>query len=406
MDKIIKVALLKETKTPPDRRVALSPKQALEFTKKFPNTKLYVQSSDIRAFKDEEYWALGLNVVDDISECDVLIGVKEVLISELMDNKTYLFFSHTAKEQEHNRALLQAMLKQNITMLDYEYFTDEQGARLAAFGPWAGLVGSYNGLLAFGKRNNLFSLKPANQCHDMQEVFSELKKANLPAIKIVITGGGRVAHGAMKVLEKAGVQKISPEEFLNKNATFDYPVYAQLDPEYYVERKDGTAFELKHFFNNPSMYKSVFKPYTKTADMYIACHFWDEDAPAFFTKEDAKEADFSIQVIADISCDVGIPVPSTIRASTIAAPLYGYDPLKEKESEAFDENAITVMAVDNLPGEVPRDAAKDFGNKLMEHVFPALFDNDPTGIIERACITKNGKLGKHFQYLKKFAENK
>lgn len=404
MKKIFKTAILKETKTPPDRRVALSPEQALEFTKRFPDTELYIQSSDIRAFKDEEYTKLGLQVVDDISDCDVLAGVKEVHIPELLNDKTYLFFSHTAKEQEYNRPLLKAFLNKKIRMLDHEYFTDEKGMRLVAFGNWAGLVGAYNGLIAFGKKNNLYELKRAKDCHDIKEMKEQLDKIELPAIKIVITGGGRVAHGAGEILERAGVKKISPENFLDTSKAYDYPVYAQLDPQYYVERKDGKEFDLQHFFNNPAMYKSIFKPYTKQADIYIACHFWDENSPVFFTKEDIKEDDFRMKVIADVSCDIAGPIPSTLRPSTIENPFYGYIPDTEKECEPFEMSAITVMAVDNLPGEVPRDASIDFGKGLLNKVFPALFGTDTSGIIERATITENGKLGKYFQYLKAFAE--
>lgn len=404
MSKKIKVGILKETKTPPDKRTAISPKQGIELSEKFSNVELFIQSSDIRAYKDEEYTALGLQVTDDVSHCDILIGVKEVHIPELIADKTYLFFSHTAKEQEYNRPLLQEMLRKNIKMLDHEYFTDENGLRLVAFGNWAGLVGAYNGLIALGKRTGLFNLKRAIDCHDIKEVMSELKKIKVPAKKFLITGGGRVAHGAMEVLEAAGIKQISPDDFLNKN--YDYAVYTKLDPDFYVKRKDGSEFDLHHFFENPEMYKSIFKPYTKVADVYVACHFWDENSPVFMTKDDMKEDDFKISIIADVSCDIAGPIPSTIRPSEIADPFYGYDAENEKEAEAFDEKNITVMAVDNLPGEVPRDASVDFGKGLIEKIFPALFSKDTTGIIERASITENGKLGKHFQYLKDFAEGK
>ncbi|NOZ35877.1 MAG: alanine dehydrogenase [Chlorobi bacterium] len=408
MNKTFKAAVLKETKTPPDRRVVLAPEQAKELTEKFPNVELFIQSSDIRAFKDEEYTALGLNVVKDVSHCDVLLGVKEVHIPELIPGKTYFFFSHTAKKQEYNLPLLQALLKNKIKMIDHEYLTDKNGMRLVAFGRWAGLVGAYNGLIAFGIKNNHYRLKRANECHDIQEMFSELKKIKLPPIKILITGGGRVAHGAEEVMQEADIEKISPEDFLNDNKVYDYPVYAQLDPQYYVKRKDGEAFDLHHFFKNPEMYESTFKPYTKAADVYVACHFWDEKSPVFFTKEDMKEDDFRMFVVADVSCDIDGPVPSTIRPSEIADPFYGYDTVNDKECGAFDKdkNAVTVMAVDNLPGEVPRNASVDFGSALLYKVFPSLFGEDTEGIIERATITENGKLGKHFQYLKDFAEGK
>jgi len=404
MSKILKVGILKETKTPPDKRTAISPKLGVQLLEKFPNVELFIQSSDIRAYKDEEYTARDLQVVEDISHCDILVGVKEAHIPTLIANKTYLFFSHTAKEQEYNRELLKTFLNKNIKMLDHEYFTNEKGMRLVAFGPWAGLVGAYNGLIAYGKRTGSFNLKRAIDSHDIKEMMEALKKIKVPASKFLITGGGRVARGAMKVLETAGIKQVSPNDFLNNE--FNEAVYSQLDPEYYVARKDGSDFDLKHFFGNPEMYKSTFKPFTKVADVYVACHFWDESSPKFITKEEMKEGDFNISVIADVSCDIADPIASTLRPSEIAAPFYGYDKINEKEGSAFDKENITVMAVDNLPGEVPRDASLDFGQGLIDNIFPSLFGEDTTGIIERATITENGKLGKHFQYLKDFAEGK
>jgi alanine dehydrogenase len=404
MKKIYKLGILRETKTPPDKRTALAPKQAAELLKRFQNIELYIQSSKIRAYKDEEYKDLGLNVVDDLSECDILAGVKEVHIPLLIPNKTYMFFSHTAKEQIHNRPLLKALLENNITLLDHEYFTDEKGTRLVAFGNWAGLVGAYNGLIALGNRTGTFQLKRAIECRDINEMKQELRKIKVPPVKFVITGGGRVANGALEILKTAGIKQILPEDFLEN--TYNYPVFTQLNPDSYVKRKDGDNFDLHHFFNHPDLYISTFKPYTKVADVYIACHFWDEKSPKFMTTDDMKEADFKISVIADVSCDIAGPIPSTLRASEIAHPFYGYNPYSEKEGDAFDKENITVMAVDNLPGEVPRDASVDFGNGLSEKIFPALFGNDERGIIERATITKNGKLGKYFKYLKDYAEGK
>jgi len=400
----LKVGILKETKTPPDKRTAIPPRLAVQMLEKFDNIELYIQSSNIRAYKDEEYIALGLKVVDEISHCDILAGVKEAHIPTLIENKTYLFFSHTAKEQEYNRDLLQEFLNKNIKMLDHEYFTNEKGMRLVAFGNWAGLVGAYNGLIALGKRTGAFNLKRAIDSHDIKEMKEALKTINVPAKKFLITGGGRVAHGAMEILETAGIKHISPEDFLKKD--FNEAVYTKLDPQYYVTRKDGSDFDLQHFFKKPEMYKSTFKPFTKVADVYIACHFWDENSPKFITREDMKEDDFKISIIADVSCDINDPIASTLRPSEISNPFYGYNKKEEKEGDPFDKNNITVMAVDNLPGEVPRDSSLDFGQGLIDNIFPSLFGEDTTGIIERATITENGKLGKHFQYLKYFLEEK
>lgn len=400
----LKVGVLRETKNPPDRRVVLAPEQALEVSKKFKNIDLYIQPSDIRSFKDDEYLNLGLEMKEDLSDCDILLGVKEVKIDKLIEGKSYLFFSHTAKKQDYNRPLLNACIDKSIHLMDHEYLTDQKGIRLVAFGRWAGIVGAYNGLIAFGKKNNLFNLKRAKDCHDFADMLNEVKKIKLPAIKILITGGGRVAHGALESLAPLNIKKVSPQEFLNNK--FDEPVICQIDPDNYTQRKDGSAFDMNHFFKNPIMYESTFRDYTKVTDFYIPCHFWDQESPVFFTKEDVKQDWFNISVIADVSCDIAEPIPTTLRPSTIADPFYGYIPKNESEGDPWDKNNITVMAVDNLPGELPRDASTDFGKLLTDKVFESMFGEDSLGIIERASITKNRKLTPLYSYLQDFAEGK
>ncbi len=395
----MKFGILKETKNPPDKRVALPPEQVLEFMKKFPDAEIVVQPSSIRAYTDEEYTKLGIKLQEDLSDCDVLVGVKEVKIDTIIPGKKYFFFSHTAKKQPYNKPLLKAALDKKIQLIDHEYLTNKEGQRLVAFGRWAGIVGAYNALYTFGKRTGLFNLKRAHQCHDMDEFFGELMHIKLPPVKILISGGGRVAHGAMETLAPLAIRKISPQKFLTQE--FDYPVYTQIDPWHYTKRKNGLEWDLEHFFKHPEDYESTFKPYTKAADIYIACHFWDPKSPRFFTLEDMQEPDFRMKVIADVSCDINGPIPSTIRAATISEPIYGFDPQTGKESDdLFAENNVSVMAVDNLPGEAPRNSSIDFGQGLIEKVFPALFNGDKDGIIERASITYKGELGKHFQYLK------
>lgn len=402
--KNVKAGILKETKTPPDKRAALAPVQAAAFKKKFPDVELVVQSSESRAFSDAEYREAGIEVRKDISDCDLFLGVKECKIDSLIEGKTYFFFSHTAKRQEYNRPLLQALLKKKIRMIDHEYLTDKQGRRLVAFGHWAGLVGAYNALLAYGIRSGAYKLKRAKDCKDTKEMKEQLKTVSLPPVKIVITGGGRVAKGALETLKPLNLKEVSPQDFLKNE--YNEAVYTRLDPNNYVKRKDGSAFDLQDFFDNPPKYESSFPPYTQTADMFIACHFWDENSPVFFTRQDIEDENFRLKVIADVSCDIALPIPTTIRASEIAAPFYGYNPKTHTEGKPFEDGNITVMAVDNLPGEVPRDASEDFGAGLNESVFPSLFGDDTNGIIKRAVITENGKLTENFAYLKDFAEGK
>lgn len=398
---MIKIGIIREGKTPPDKRVPLSPEQCEYIMNNYPDVELYVQKSPIRKFKDDEYSRLGIAVVDSVEDCDILIGVKEVPIDQLIPNKKYLFFSHTFKEQPYNRELLQAILDKNIQLIDWEVITDAKGRRLIAFGRYAGIVGCYNGFLAYGKKSGRYDLKPANECEDRAEMESELSKIDLPKdFKIVITGHGRVGGGAMEIINQIGIKGVSANQFLTE--TFDEPVYTQICVDEYHEKADGSEFIKKDFYSDPSKYISTFPKYAKVADMYIACHYWDSEAPYIFTREDAKSKDWKIQIVADISCDIDCAVASTIRPSTIAEPLYGYNPQTESEDDFYKEGIIGVMAVDNLPCELPKDASEDFGKMFIEHVLEPLIGNDPDHIIDRASETKDGKLTSHFSYLEDY----
>ncbi|WP_101260110.1 NAD(P)-dependent oxidoreductase [Labilibaculum filiforme] len=403
MNKKIRIGVLRETKNPPDRRVAIPPVTGLQILNKYPHVSIYIQPSDIRCFTDSEYREQGYFLTDDLRDCDILIGVKEVAIPTLIPNKTYLFFSHTAKEQLYNRELLQQIINRNITLIDYEYLKNSKNKRLVAFGHWAGVVGAYKALRARGVRTDFFDLPPASACKDMEEMYMHLKKISLKPIKILLTGGGRVAMGAMQTLRVLNLKEVTPTQFLHEN--FNEPVVCRIDPEHYVERIDGAVFSVQDFYENPTLYRSTFKPFTKVTDLFIACHYWDPKSPKFLKPEDYKEEDFKISVIADVSCDLNGPIASTLRASTIASSFYGYERFTEEETIPFiDKRNVTVMAVDNLPGELPRDSSIDFGEALYQNVYDYLFGEDPDGVVERATIAKGGQLTAHFAYLQAYLE--
>ena len=405
MQKKICLGIVKETKNPPDRRVPITPVQVDIIEELFPNVEVGVQNSTKRCYSDAEYEYLQIPMIKEPEKCDILLGVKEVKIKALIPGKTYMFFSHVGKKQAYNRKLLQAILKKKITLIDYEYLTKPSGQRLVAFGYWAGVVGAYNALRARGDSTNHFSLKPAYKCYDLDEMYAGLRKIKLQPIKILVTGAGRVAQGALETFRALKLKQVTYKEFLSKN--FDVPVICQIEPMHYVKRKDGVPFDMQHFIANPTEYESNFKAYQKATDIFIACHFWDPKAPMFITKEDFKDPDFNISVIADVSCDINGPIASTIRPSNIEEPFYDFNPKTGEIEPPFSKmKNITVMAVDNLPGELPRNASRDFGRELIKHVFPALFGSDDDGVIERATITKNGKLMPKFSYLQDYVVGK
>lgn len=400
----MKFALIKERKNPPDRRVVFSPEKLAEARAQFPQAEFIVESSDIRIFPDAAYAKLGFKVTDDVSDADVLIGVKEVPLENLIPNKKYIFFSHTIKKQPHNRKLLQAVLKKNIEMYDHETIVKTSGARLIGFGRYAGLVGAYNAFRALGLRDGLFNLPKVESLKDLDDVKLKLDKITLPNIKILLTGTGKVAKGAKEILDHLKIKEVSDALYLTTK--FTEPVYCMADVMEYNVRKDGKVGEKHEFYKDPTGYESNFMPYAKETDLFMAGHFYGNNAPYLFTRKDAKSPNFNINLVADISCDVDGPVASTIRASTIADPFYGYDPITEKEV-AFDaKDAITVMAVDNLPCELPKDASEGFGIMFLDYVIPAFFNNDERGILKRAKITENGKLTERFSYLQDYVDGK
>ncbi len=398
----MKIAIIKERKNPPDKRVVFSPLACKQLLAQYPDLEIVIESSEVRAFEDAEYQKEELFVSTDVKDCDVMIGVKEVPIEALIPNKKYFFFSHTIKKQPYNRNLLRAILEQQIELYDHEVLTNENGERVVAFGRYAGIVGAYNTIRAYGLKYQLFALPKAETLESQEALIAELNQIALPNIKIVLTGRGRVSNGAKEMLVAMGLEQVSVPQFLNNR--FDTPVFCQLDVLDYNIRKDGKVLDKSDFFKYPNEYESNFLRFAKVADVFIAGHFFGEGSPYLFKRNDAKLKDFNIRVVGDISCDIDGPVASTIRASTIADPIYGYDPKLEQEVDFMKKEAIAVMAVDNLPCELPKDASIGFGDSFAKYIIPAFFNGDKEGILERARMTYRGKLTPRFSYLQSYVD--
>ena len=400
----MKIGVIREGKTPPDQRVPLTPAQCAELKRLYPDVELVVESSEVRRIGDDEYRQEGIDVVTDLQGCDVLLGVKEVPLNELRDDTTYLFFSHTYKLQPYNAKLLRTIVDKRIRLIDYELIKRANGRRVIGFGRWAGIVGAYNGLRAWGLRHKTFDLPRAIDCQDMKEMLAHAKAIDLPAdMKIVLTGGGRVGMGAHELLSSLGLREVHGDALLSE--TFNEAVFARLDVHQYNARMDGKPFDMDEFVADATGYKSTFMPYAEVADMYIAGHYWAEGSPFLFTRDDMKRSTWKVKVVADVSCDIDGPVACTLRPSTIADPVYGYDPSAETECAYDAPEGITVMAVDNLPCELPRDASHGFGKEMMAHVIPLLVGGDRDDMLTNATeTTLEGKLSPKFAYLQDYID--
>lgn len=403
--KKIRIGLAREGKIPPDNRVALAPWEIIEAQTIFPSLEIICQSSQVRCFSDESYKKLGIPVVKSLKDCDIILGIKEFPVQDLIPDKTYYFFSHTVKKQKHNRRLLQAILEKRIRLIDYECLTDMHGKRMIAFGRFAGIVGTYNALWGYGTRYNLYHIRRAWECTSYNDLKNEYKKINLPPVHIAVTGHGSVGHGSREVLDRIGIREVTAPDFLNLE--FKEPVYVQLHSRDYYTRFDNGDFDREEFHRSPHFYHSVFMGFAEKADILINGAFWNIGADPYFTKMDMQKEKFQIKLIADISCDIRGPIPSTIRISSIKDPFYDYDPLSGMEKEPFsNEMQVTMMAIDNLPNELPREASNAFGRILIERIFPNIFYGDEDEMLKRATIAGNGKLLPRYKYLQGFIEGR
>ncbi len=398
----MKLGILREGKNPPDNRVALSPHQCKVVQRKYPDLELVIQPSATRCFTDQEYVEAGQILQEDLSDCDVLVGIKEVPIANLIPNKTYFFFSHTKKKQPHNKKLLQAIIANKIRLIDYECLTYGDRQRILGFGFFAGIVGAHNGLLTYGKKTGSFNLPPVHRFSDFREVIRQYFEVKLPNIKIVTTGNGRVSTGVVETMNMFDIKRVSSDEFLKKN--FEYPVYCELTAEQLYKHKDTHIYHREDFRKHAYNYYCDFKAYYQSADLFLNGVYWDKNIAPFFTPEEIATADFKIKVIADITCDVKGSIPINYEATTIANPTYGVDRKTLQQTAPFLPETVDVMAVDNLPNELPRDASDFFGVQFTKMILPELFVSE-SAILYRATIANEGALTEPFTYLQDYVQD-
>ena len=397
---MIKIGLLRETKIPADNRVALTPAQCKWILKNSGDIKIVAQPSSIRCFSDKEYISAGVEIGEDLSGCDVLFGIKEIIAEMLIPGKTYVFFSHTRKQQPQNRLMLQTILKNNITLIDYECLEHEDGQRIIGFGFFAGVVGAHNGMMAYGSRTGLYKLDRVYKQRSFRELIHAYFGLRLPNVKIAVTGSGRVAHGILEIMNLMGIHEVEPDEYLKRR--FSYPVYVQLKGADLYEHKSTGKYSRIDFHEEPEEYKCKFLPYTEQTDILLNGIFWDKNVPRLFEKKDITGESFIIKTIADITDDKEGSVPVNLGDQSIENPVYGVDRNSFDKTEPFLPNSIDIMAVGNLPNELPRDASRYFGEQLIKYILEDILKGG-SDIIERATIVKNGALTKPFEYLKEYA---
>lgn len=394
------IGLIREGKVPADSRVALTPAQCKWMLRNRKDIHILVQQSPHRCFTDKEYQAAGVDVVEDLSGCDILLGIKEVPVSMLIPGKTYLFFSHTKKQQPYNRAMLQDIINKKITLIDYECLEHEDGTRIIGFGFFAGIVGAHNGMVIYGNRTGDYTLNRVNSSKTFQHLIHTYFGLKLPNIKIAVTGSGRVAHGVLEIMNLLGIHEVEPEDYLAKN--FVYPVYVHLKgADLYAENLTG-IYNRDDFHLNPGNYHCLFSKYLAHTDILMNGVYWELPIPRLFELSDISSPDFRIRSIADITDDRSGSVPCNLGDSSIEDFVYGVDRISCEKTLPYLPGSVDVMAVGNLPNELPRDASRYFGEQLIKYVFAELF-SPASDLIDKATIVKAGILNQPFNYLEDYA---
>ena len=396
---MLKIGLIREGKTPSDNRVALTPAQC-KWINAHKKVSIIVQHSATRCYTDSEYIKSGIEVKEDLSECDIFFGIKEIPVDMLIPEKKYLFFSHTRKLQAYNQELLQAILRKKITLIDYECLEHDDGTRLIGFGFFAGVVGAHNGMMAYGNRTGKISLGRVYKMKNFQELIHNYFELKIPVLKIAVTGSGRVAHGILEIMNLMEIHEAEPDEY--KTTQFKYPVYVHLKGEDLYVNKTTGKYNRNEFHEHPERYECLFKDYFSETDVLLNGIYWETKMPRLFELDDMKNESFRIKTIADITDDKTGSVPINLGDNAMEDPVYGVDRFTGERTDPYLENSIDVMAVGNLPNELPRDASRYFGEQILKYIFDDLISGG-SKIIENATIVKEGKLTDGYGYMKKYA---
>ena len=404
MDKqLTNIGIIRESRND-ENRTPLVPEHIKKYKESNPNINFIIQPSNSRCFSDEEYELCGAKINENLNECSIIFGVKEIDPNILINNRTYLFFSHTFKInkqqkniEKHKKDLLLSILNKKITLIDYENIRGKNGTRCLGFGRFAGIVGCYNTLNLLLKVLGKQSLASAYKINDYERLVLNLKNLYFPKTKILVTGDGRVAKGVIELLNLTNIKAVSKKDFLEKK--FDQPIFCNLETKDYVTNNSSTNFNLEHFINNPQDYSSSALQYLKETNILISAHYWDPSSPKIFENEDLKDLQ-NLKIVGDITCDINGSVPTTIRSTTIEEPNYWIERYTLKE---IDENndGIAVMAVDNLPSELPRDSSTEFSEGIIKEVLPFLLKEDD-GRILNGTITTDGSFLEKYNYLKDY----
>ncbi len=425
------IGIRREDKNIWERRVPLVPEHVKILKDEF-GIESVVQPFERRAFPHYEYEEAGATIKEDMSDCPVILAVKEIPNTLLMNDKVYIYFSHTIKAQEYNMPMLKKLMDLKCTLIDYECITDDNGRRLVFFGKYAGLAGMIDTIHGMGKRYKalgfetpLEKIRSAYEYENVDEakahiaeVAEEIKEKGLPSemmpVTVGFTGYGNVSKGAQEIFDLLPHVELKADELDQidpaKNDFFHKVVFYEKDMVERIENPEN--FQLQEYFKKPELYRSKFEKYLKYLDVVINAIYWDENYPRFLRKEYLKENkdDIRLKVVGDITCDIDGSVEFTVKSTPSDNPAYVYNPDTEEIHDGYEGEGILNIAVDNLPAELPVNSSIEFSTSLYKFI-PGILDADLSKDfsqvilppeIKRAVIVYKGELTPEYKYLEEY----
>jgi alpha-aminoadipic semialdehyde synthase len=432
-----KIGIRREDKNKWERRVPLIPEHVKDLIDGHA-IDVTLQPSPSRVFADREYIQAGANIGEDLSGCPIIFAVKEIPSHLFQPKKTYVFFSHVIKGQKHNMPMLRRMMELGCNLIDYEKVADEMGRRLIFFGRHAGLAGMIDTLWALGRRltwegihNPFTQIQNAYKYESLAEAKKsisrageKIKKDGLPEpltpLVFGVTGYGHVSSGAQEILDLLPFEQKGPEEILSlvQQSSFsrNHIYKVVFKEEHLVEPVlPEDDFDLNDYYDHPEKYRSGFENYIPHLTVLVNCIYWDERYPRLVTKRFLKklfdeEKKPRLRIIGDISCDVGGSIECTVKETSPDNPVYVYNPREEQITDGHEGEGVVILAVDNLPCEISREASLDFSRVLKPFIpqiakadFSVDFDRCALpASIKKAVIVYHGKLTPDYHHIQGF----
>ncbi|WOG94156.1 hypothetical protein DCAR_0313449 [Daucus carota subsp. sativus] len=435
------VGILSESTNKWERRVPLTPSHCARLLHGGKGqtgvARIIVQPSTKRIHHDALYEDVGCEVSEDLSDCGLILGIKQPKLEMILPNRAYAFFSHTHKAQKENMPLLDKILAERASLYDYELMVGDHGKRLLAFGKFAGRAGMIELLSGLGQRylnlgysTPLLSLGASYMYSSLAaakaaviSVGEEIATKGLPSgicpLVFVFTGSGNVSSGAQEIFKLLPHTFVDPKRLPQLFAERDVTQSARASKRIFhvygcvvtaadivVPRDSNKNFDKADYYAHPEQYMPVFHetiaPY---ASVIVNCMYWESRFPRLLSTkqlQDLMKEGCPLIGISDITCDIGGSIEFVNQNTSIDSPFFRYNPFKNSYHRDMEGTGVICSAVDILPTEFAKEASQHFGDILSKFIGSLAYTDDINKLpahLYRSCIVHGGELTSLYEYI-------